>query len=116
MDKRERDGLTVFHGTLQVVQHAVVVHTAEHSLVHQSKLFSCRQLAFAGEAGEAGQMVGVPFGSANPVVGVDVPPAVSTAGPVFPLKNNNTFFLIPSEKNKVRKVTEAKHCRPLKGK
>lgn len=61
---------------------------AQHLLLDQAELLSGGKLAFAGEAGEAGQVVGVPFGSANPVVGVDVPAAVSAAGPVFPKSDN----------------------------
>lgn len=76
--ERVREVLTVLHGTFQVVQHAVVVHAAEHSFVHQSELLSCRQLAFAGEAGEAGQVVSVTASSPHPVAGVDLAPTAGT--------------------------------------
>lgn len=78
--------LTFLHGPLEVVQHAVVVDSAEHLLLHQGELLPGRQLPLAGEAGEAGQVIDVALGPAHPVCGVDVsaaaraPGAVSSAG------------------------------------
>lgn len=70
--------LTFLHGPLEIVQHAVVVNPAEHLLLHQGELLPGGQLPFAGEAGEAGQVVHVSLRPADPVCGVDVPAAART--------------------------------------
>lgn len=55
---------------------------AEHLLLHQSELLPGGQLPFAGEAGEAGQVVHVALRPADPVCGVDVPAAACAPGAV----------------------------------
>lgn len=79
-------GLTSLHGPLQVVQHAVVVHPAEHLLLHQGELLPGGQLPLAGEAGEAGQVVHVALGPADPVRGVDVAAAARAPRAVPPAR------------------------------
>lgn len=68
---------TSLSGPFQVLHHGVVMDPTQNFLFHQSKLFACRKLTFAGETGEAGQMVGVAPGSPHPVAGVDL---ATTAG------------------------------------
>lgn len=78
----DRVFLTFLRGPLEVVQHAVVVDPAEHLLLHQSELLPGGQLSLAGEAGEAGQVIDVALGPADPVCGVDVPAAARAPGAV----------------------------------
>lgn len=73
---------TFLHGPLEVVQHAVVVHPAQHLLLHQGELLAGGQLPLAGEAGEAGQVVHVALRPAHPVRGVDVAAAAGAPGAV----------------------------------
>lgn len=51
---------------------------AQHLLLDQAELLSSGKLAFAGETGEAGQVVSVTASSPHPVAGVDLPPTAGT--------------------------------------
>ena len=74
--------LTLLRGPLDVVQHAVVVHPAQHLLLHQGEFLPGGQLPLAGEAGEAGQVVHVALRPAHPVGGVDVAAAAGAPRPI----------------------------------
>lgn len=73
--KRSANSLTALRRPLQVLHHGVVVDPAQNLLLHQAKLLARRQLPLARVAGEAGQVVGVAPGAADPVAGVDLAPA-----------------------------------------
>lgn len=66
---------TVFRRSLEVLYHGVVVNPAQHLLLHQTELLAGGELPLAGEAGEAGEVVGVAPRSPHPVAGVDLPAA-----------------------------------------
>lgn len=72
---------TVLRGPLEVLDHGVVVDAAQHLLLHQAELLARGKLPLAGEAGEAGQVVGVAARPPHPVAGVDLPPAPCALGP-----------------------------------
>lgn len=74
--------ITVLHFSLQIVQHAVKVHSTEDLLLHQGELLSRGQLPLARKAGKAGQVIHVALGPADPVSRVDVPATAGTAGPI----------------------------------
>lgn len=68
------------------------MNPAEHLLLHQSELLPGGQLPLAGEAGEAGQVIDVPLGPADPVRGVDVPATARTPGAVPPAEEPRVTF------------------------
>lgn len=68
------------------------MNPAEHLLLHQSELLAGGQLPLAGEAGEAGQVIDVALGPADPVRGVDVPAAARTPGAVPPAEEPRVPF------------------------
>lgn len=72
---------TVLRGPLEVLDHGVVVDATQHLLLDQAKLLSRRQLALAGETGEAGQMIGVAASPPHPVAGVDLSATPCALGP-----------------------------------
>lgn len=72
---------TVLCGPLEILDHGVVVDSAQHLLLNQAKFLARGQLALAGEAGEAGQMVGVAAGPPHPVAGVDLSATPCALGP-----------------------------------
>lgn len=69
---------TALSSPFQVLHHCVVMDPTKYFLLHQPELLACGQLPFAGEAGEAGQMVGIASGSPYPVAGVDLPATAGT--------------------------------------
>lgn len=77
--------LTTVHSPFQVVQHAVVVDSTQHPFLNQGKFLPRGELALAGEAGEAGQVVGVALCSPHPVFGVHVPATVGTSSSILPV-------------------------------
>lgn len=56
------------------------MNPAQHLLLHQAELLAGGELPLAGEAGEAGKVVGIAPCSAHPVAGVDLPAAAGTLG------------------------------------
>lgn len=71
---------TVLRRALQVLDHGVVVDPAQHLLLHQAELLARGELPLAGEAGEAGQVVGIAPRPPHPVAGVDLPATAGTLG------------------------------------
>lgn len=63
---------TILRGPLEVLDHGVVMDAAKHLLLNQAEFLSGGQLALAGEAGEAGQVVGVAASPPHPVTGIDL--------------------------------------------
>lgn len=72
---------TVLRGPLEVLNHGVVVDAAQHLLLDQAKLLARGQLALAGEAGKAGQMIGVAARPPHPVAGIDLSATPCALGP-----------------------------------
>lgn len=72
---------TVLCGPLEILDHGVVVDSAQHLLLNQAKFLTRGQLALAREAGEAGQMVGVAASPPHPVAGVDLSATPCALGP-----------------------------------
>lgn len=66
------------------------MYSAKDFLFNQSKLLARRKLSFAGEAGEARQVVHVSFSPSDPVSRMNVPPAAGTAGAIPPAKAKAT--------------------------
>lgn len=71
---------TVLRRPLEVLYHGVVVDPAQHLLLHQAELLAGGELPLAGEAGEAGQVVGIAPRPPHPVAGVDLPATAGTLG------------------------------------
>ena len=63
---------TILRGPLEVLDHGVVMDAAKHLLLNQAEFFPGGQLTLAGEAGEAGQVVGVAARPPHPVTGIDL--------------------------------------------
>lgn len=71
---------TIFCCSLEVLYHGVIVDPAQHLLLHQAELLARGELPLAGEAGEAGQVVGIAARSPHPITGVDLPAAAGALG------------------------------------
>lgn len=71
---------TIFCCPLEVLYHGVVVDPAQHLFLHQAELLARGELPLAGEAGKAGQVVGIAARSPHPITGVDLPAAAGTFG------------------------------------
>lgn len=71
---------TILRGPLEVLDHGVVMDAAKHLLLNQAEFLSGGQLALAGEAGEAGQVVGVAASPPHPVTGIDLSAATGALG------------------------------------
>lgn len=71
---------TVLRGPLEVLDHGVIMDAAEHLLLNQAELLTGGQLALAGEASKAGQVVGIAARPPHPVTGVDLAAAPSALG------------------------------------
>lgn len=71
---------TVLGGPLEVLDHGVVMDAAKHLLLNQAEFLPGGQLALAGEAGEAGQVVGVTARPPHPVAGIDLSAAPGALG------------------------------------
>lgn len=84
--------LTTFHGLFQVVQHAVVVDSTQHPFLNQGKFLPRGELALAGEAGKAGQVVGIALCPPYPVIGVDVPATAGAASSILPVRKLDCIF------------------------
>ena len=72
---------TVLCGPLEILDHGVVVDSAQHLLLNQAKFLARGQLALAREAGKTGQMVGIAASPPHPVAGVDLSATPCALGP-----------------------------------
>lgn len=60
------------------------MRSAEDPVLEQPTFLSCRQLTFAGGAGETSEVKGAAFGPTNPVTGLDVATAARTSSSISP--------------------------------
>lgn len=82
---------TIFNFSFQIIQHAVIMYPTEHLLFDQSKLFSCRKLSFAREAGKASQVIHIPLSPSDPVSRMDVPATTRTTGSIPSTKKKSVL-------------------------